>query len=65
VQAKDLIVDKTRFGAFVPGSSDLHEILGAREIDTLIITGTNQRVLRIDRTRRDADELQDHLRRGR
>jgi ureidoacrylate peracid hydrolase len=30
VQAKDLIVDKTRFGAFVPGSSDLHDILQAR-----------------------------------
>jgi ureidoacrylate peracid hydrolase len=36
----DLIVDKTRFGAFVPGASDLHEILQARGIDTLIITGT-------------------------
>jgi ureidoacrylate peracid hydrolase len=39
-QAKDLIIDKTRFGAFVPGSSDLHGILQARGIDTLIITGT-------------------------
>jgi ureidoacrylate peracid hydrolase len=27
VQAKDLIVDKTRFGAFVPGSSDAHVCL--------------------------------------
>jgi ureidoacrylate peracid hydrolase len=40
VQAKDLIIDKTRFGAFVPGSSDLHDILQARGIDTLIISGT-------------------------
>ena len=40
MQAKDSIVDKTRFGAFVPGSSDLHDILQARGIDTLIITGT-------------------------
>ncbi len=30
LQAKDLIVDKTRFGAFVPGSSNLHDILQAR-----------------------------------
>ena len=36
----DLYVDKTRFGAFVPGASNLHEILQARGIDTLIITGT-------------------------
>jgi ureidoacrylate peracid hydrolase len=36
----DLIVDKTRFGAFVPGASNLHDILQARGIDTLIITGT-------------------------
>lgn len=36
----DLTVDKTRFGAFVPGASPLHELLQARGIDTLIITGT-------------------------
>jgi ureidoacrylate peracid hydrolase len=36
----DLFVDKTRFGAFVPGASQLHEVLQARGIDTLIITGT-------------------------
>lgn len=36
----DLHVDKARFGAFVPGASDLHEILQARGIDTLIISGT-------------------------
>ena len=36
----DLFVDKTRFGAFVPGASPLHEVLQARGIDTLIITGT-------------------------
>jgi ureidoacrylate peracid hydrolase len=34
VQVHDLIVDKTRFGAFVPGASDLHNILQARGIDT-------------------------------
>ena len=36
----DLMVDKTRFGAFVPGASDLHAVLQARGIDTLIVTGT-------------------------
>lgn len=40
VQDGDLFVDKTRFGAFVPGASKLHETLQARGIDTLIITGT-------------------------
>jgi ureidoacrylate peracid hydrolase len=36
----DQVVDKFRFGAFVPGASALHEILQARGIDTLIISGT-------------------------
>jgi ureidoacrylate peracid hydrolase len=36
----DLIVDKYRFGAFVPGASKLHEILQRERIDTLIISGT-------------------------
>jgi len=36
----DLKVNKTRFGAFAPGSSELHAILQERRIDTLIITGT-------------------------
>ncbi len=40
VEDQDLEVDKTRFGAFVPGASDLHQVLQARGIDTLIITGT-------------------------
>jgi ureidoacrylate peracid hydrolase len=40
VQDQDLKVEKTRFGAFVPGASSLHEELQARGIDTLIITGT-------------------------
>jgi ureidoacrylate peracid hydrolase len=40
VQDGDLFVDKSRFGAFVPGASRLHEVLQARGIDTLIITGT-------------------------
>jgi ureidoacrylate peracid hydrolase len=36
----DVAIDKTRFGAFVPGASRLHEFLQKRVIDTLIITGT-------------------------
>lgn len=36
----DLVVDKTRYSAFITGTCDLHEILQARAIRTLIITGT-------------------------
>jgi ureidoacrylate peracid hydrolase len=49
----DLKVKKTRFGAFVPGSSDLHRILQERNIDTLIITGTATNVC-CESTARDA-----------
>jgi ureidoacrylate peracid hydrolase len=49
----DLKVKKTRFGAFVPGSSELHAILQARMIDTLIITGTATNVC-CESTARDA-----------
>jgi ureidoacrylate peracid hydrolase len=40
VEPGDLKVDKSRFGAFVPGTSDLEAILRDRGIDTLIISGT-------------------------
>ena len=40
VAHEDLIILKSRFGAFVPGSSDLHVRLQERGIDTLIISGT-------------------------
>jgi ureidoacrylate peracid hydrolase len=49
----DLKVNKNRFGAFVPGSSNLHEILQARHIDTLIITGTATNIC-CESTARDA-----------
>src|ERR1700730_2345812 len=49
----DLKVNKTRFGAFVPGSSELHAILQERKIDTLIITGTATDVC-CESTARDA-----------
>jgi ureidoacrylate peracid hydrolase len=53
VRAEDLKVRKRRFGAFVQGSSDLHEILQERGIDTLIITGTASQVC-CESTARDA-----------
>jgi ureidoacrylate peracid hydrolase len=56
VREKALIVDKTRFGAFVPGSSDLHDILQARGIDTLIIAGTATNVC-CESTARDAMQM--------
>ncbi len=53
VATEDLKVPKSRFGAFVPGASDLHTILQARGIDTLIITGTATNVC-CESTARDA-----------
>jgi ureidoacrylate peracid hydrolase len=50
---QDIRVIKRRFGAFVPGSSNLHELLQARKIDTLIITGTATNVC-CESTARDA-----------
>jgi ureidoacrylate peracid hydrolase len=49
----DLQVRKRRFGAFAPGASELHEILQARGVDTLIITGTASQVC-CESTARDA-----------
>jgi ureidoacrylate peracid hydrolase len=49
----DLKVKKSRFGAFVPGASDLHSILQARGIDTVIVTGTATNVC-CESTARDA-----------
>jgi len=40
VRDGDLTVEKTRFSAFIQGSSDLHDILRARGIDTVLVTGT-------------------------
>jgi len=53
VRAEDLRVRKRRFGAFVPGSSDLHAILQEHGVDTLIITGTASQVC-CESTARDA-----------
>jgi ureidoacrylate peracid hydrolase len=53
VRPEDLKVQKRRFGAFAPGASDLHAILQARGIDTLIVTGTASQVC-CESTARDA-----------
>jgi len=53
VARQDLVVLKSRFGAFVPGSSDLHARLQERGIDTLIISGTLSQVC-CEATARDA-----------
>jgi len=53
VLPEDLKVQKRRFGAFAPGASDLHAILQARDIDTLIVTGAATQVC-CESTARDA-----------
>ncbi len=56
VEDGDRIVDKARFSAFTPGTSDLHAILQADGIDTLIITGTLTNIC-CESTARDAMQL--------
>ncbi len=53
VQPDDLVVEKTRFSAFIQGSSNLAEVLHARGIDTVIVTGTVTNVC-CESTARDA-----------
>jgi ureidoacrylate peracid hydrolase len=53
VRPNDLVVDKTRFSVFVPGTCPLHEMLQARGIETLIVTGTLTNVC-CESTARDA-----------
>ena len=52
----DTYVEKNRFSAFIQGSSNLHEVLQARGIDTLLITGTVTNVC-CESTARDAAML--------
>jgi ureidoacrylate peracid hydrolase len=56
VRASDLTIDKGRFGAFIPGTCDLHEILQARHIETIIVTGTMTNCC-CESTARDAMQL--------
>ena len=53
VRAQDLIIEKNRFSAFIHGSSDLAEILRARGLDTILVTGTVTNVC-CESTARDA-----------
>ena len=53
VRPDDLIVEKNRFSAFIQGSSNLAEVLRARGLDTLLITGTVTNVC-CESTARDA-----------
>ena len=52
----DLIVEKQRFSAFIPGTCALDEMLRARGIDTLIISGTMTNVC-CESTARDAMQM--------
>ncbi|HEY6255313.1 MAG TPA: isochorismatase family cysteine hydrolase [Xanthobacteraceae bacterium] len=53
VRAEDTIVEKSRFSAFIEGSSNLADILRARGLDTVIVTGTVTNVC-CESTARDA-----------
>jgi len=53
VKPEDLHVEKTRFSAFIQGSSAIEEVLRARGIDTVLVTGTVTNVC-CESTARDA-----------
>jgi ureidoacrylate peracid hydrolase len=53
VHADDLTVEKNRYSAFIQGSSDLTDVLRARGLDTVLITGTVTNVC-CESTARDA-----------
>ena len=53
VRHEDLIVEKSRYSAFIQGSSKLAEQLRARNLDTVLITGTVTNVC-CESTARDA-----------
>jgi len=50
---QDVIVEKMRYSAFIQGSSNIEEVLRARGLDTLLITGTVTNVC-CESTARDA-----------
>ncbi len=56
VLPEDLVIDKTRFSGFTPGTCALHDTLQALGIDTLIITGTLTNCCS-ESTARDANQL--------
>jgi len=56
VRPEDLVLDKTRFSAFIPGTCALNDALVERNIDTVIVTGTLTNVC-CESTVRDAMQL--------
>lgn len=56
VEREDEIIVKTRFSAFIQGSSDIDTVLRARGVDTLLVTGTVTNVC-CESTARDAAML--------
>lgn len=56
VEDADLLVDKHRFSGFTPGTSELHEVLRARGIENLVISGTLTNCC-CESTARDAMQL--------
>lgn len=53
VAPDDLVVEKTARSAWSPGSSDLPDLLAARDVDTVVVTGTVTNVC-VEHTVRDA-----------
>ena len=56
VRDGDMVVDKTRFSGFTPGTCTLHETLAEAGIETVIITGTTTNCCS-ESTARDANQL--------
>ena len=56
VDPADLVVEKTAPSAFFPGRCDLHDLLQARGVDTLLVCGTVTNVC-VESTVRDASTL--------
>lgn len=53
IRAEDAQVTKTRYSAFIPGSSNIERLLRDRGIDTILVTGTATNVC-CESTARDA-----------
>jgi nicotinamidase-related amidase len=56
IQPSDLVVPKTRWSAFIPGTCDLDAILKEKKVDTLIVTGTTTNCC-CESTMRDAMQM--------
>ncbi|HEY4265357.1 MAG TPA: isochorismatase family cysteine hydrolase, partial [Micropepsaceae bacterium] len=52
-KSEDIFVQKTRFSAFIQGSSNLEALLRARRIETVVVTGTVTNIC-CESTARDA-----------